>query len=101
MTLNLTKHLQEKDAAAGQRYLVAEGRYSTQEFVDFIWEHYPERAAAKNVTRGKPGHRIPIEAAYTPDNSKSRRELGLEYIPMNTMMADTFGRFIELEQATL
>lgn len=91
----------EKDAAAGQRYLISEGRYSTQTFVDFIWEHYPERAAAKNVPRGNPGTTVPLEAAYTQDNLKSRKELGFEYISVDTMLNDTFKRFVELEEAGL
>lgn len=90
---------QEKEAAAGQRYLITAGRYSTQEFVDYIWKHYPERAAAKNVLRGDPANIYAEDAAYTADNSKSKRDLGLEYTPIDKMMEDTYKRFIELEDA--
>lgn len=93
--------VQEKAAAANQRYIITQGRYSMQTFVDYIWEHYPERAAARGIVRGEPGTTLPIDAAYTADNSKSKKDLGIEYISIEQMLADTYKRFVELEEAGL
>ncbi|KAG9006950.1 methylglyoxal reductase (NADPH-dependent) gre2 [Tulasnella sp. 427] len=87
----------ESSAAPNQRYLVSSGRYSAQQFLDYIWENYPDRAKAKKISKGTPGKLYPEEGTYTSDNSKSRKDLGLTYRDLDTMMDDTFGRFKELE----
>jgi len=88
----------ESEAAANQRYLITEGLYSAQQFVDFIWEHYPDRARAKNITKGTPGKLWPEEGTYTVDNSKGKRDLGLTYRPLDKMMKATLERFVRLEK---
>jgi len=90
----------ESDAAANQRYLITQGRYSTQQFVEYIWEHYPEQAKEKGVTKGTPGTYFPEEGTYTGDNSKSIKDLGLQYRDLDTMQSDTYKRFEQLEAET-
>ncbi|KAG9018648.1 methylglyoxal reductase (NADPH-dependent) gre2 [Tulasnella sp. 427] len=89
--------LQESSAAPNQRYLISSGRYSAQQFLNYIWENYPDRAKAKKISKGTPGKLYPEEGTYTSDNTKSRKDLGLTYRDLDTMMDDTFGRFKELE----
>ena len=63
---------------------------------DFFWKHYPERCEAKHITKGT-GQEFPEGGLYKIDNSKSKKDLGLEYRDFNTMMTDTCKRFEELE----
>ncbi|KAG9000601.1 methylglyoxal reductase (NADPH-dependent) gre2 [Tulasnella sp. JGI-2019a] len=89
----------ESDAAANQRYLITAGSYSAQQFVDYIWKHYPERAQEKGVAKGTPGKLYPDGGVYTADNSKSLRDLsGLEYHSFDDMCHATFERFLVLEK---
>lgn len=87
----------ETSAAPNQRYLISCGRYSAQQFLDYIWQNYLERAKDKKVSKGTPGKLYPEEGTYTSDNSKSKKDLGLRYRDLDTMMDDTFARFKELE----
>jgi len=88
----------ESPAAAGQRYLISEGCFSPQEVTDFIWKHYPERATKYKIDKGTPGQLYPEEGTYHPDNSKSRKDLGLTYNLFDKMCEDLFARFIQLEE---
>lgn len=85
------------EAAANQRYLISQGNFSPQMFVDYIWKHYPERAAAKGIQKYTPGKYYPDEGNYSVDNSKSVRELGLKYTPLDETLKDTLKKFEELE----
>jgi len=87
----------ESPAAANQRYLITQGRYSAQQFLEGIWKEYPDRAAAKNVP--KPAEYFPPEGVYTGDNSKSKKDFGLNYRhDFEGMLVDTLKRFEELEK---
>ncbi|KAG8976977.1 methylglyoxal reductase (NADPH-dependent) gre2, partial [Tulasnella sp. 427] len=83
--------------AANQRYLVSQGNFSPQMIVDYIWKHYPERAAAKGIKRYTPGKYYPEEGVYGVDTSKSVRELGMKYTSFEEMLGDNLKRFEELE----
>ncbi|KAG8916236.1 methylglyoxal reductase (NADPH-dependent) gre2 [Tulasnella sp. 417] len=83
--------------AANQRYIVSQGNFSPQMFVDYIWKHYPERAAAKGINKHTPGKYYPDEGVYGVDTSKSVKELGMKYTPIEDMLRDTLKRFEELE----
>ncbi|KAG8945080.1 methylglyoxal reductase (NADPH-dependent) gre2 [Tulasnella sp. 424] len=85
-------------AAANQRYLVSPGNYSAQAIADYIWKHYPERAAAKGVKKGNPGKLYPDTGVFKVDNSKSIRDLGMTYkYDFDTMLRDTLKKSEELE----
>lgn len=85
-------------SAANQRYLVTGGSYSVQQFLDFVWENYPERAERLKVARGTPGKLWPEGGTYTADNSRSVRDLGLRYRSVEEMCKETFERFVQLEK---
>jgi len=87
----------ESSAAANQRYLITAGTYSAQQILDYIWSRYPERAAAKGVSKGTPGELWPATGTYTADNSKSRRDLGLVYTAFDDMQEAMFSKFVQLE----
>ncbi|KAG8895062.1 methylglyoxal reductase (NADPH-dependent) gre2, partial [Tulasnella sp. 408] len=63
--------IQDSAVAANQRYIISQGNFSPQMFVDYIWKHYPERAAAKGINKHTPGKYYPDEGVYGVDASKS------------------------------
>ncbi|QRW14700.1 NADPH-dependent methylglyoxal reductase GRE2 protein [Ceratobasidium sp. AG-Ba] len=87
----------ESTVAANQRYIVAAGNYSPQQILNYIWDKYPERAKAKGISRGSPQKLWPEGGVFGVDTSKSRRDLGLEYRPLEESMKDMFTRLQELE----
>ncbi|KAG8908991.1 methylglyoxal reductase (NADPH-dependent) gre2 [Tulasnella sp. 403] len=89
----------ETEASANQRYLITAGNLSTQLFLDYIWKHHHDHAQANNVYKGTPGVPLwPEGGVYTGDNSKNKRDLGIQYHSFDAMMADTIARFKELER---
>ncbi|KIO34524.1 hypothetical protein M407DRAFT_240425 [Tulasnella calospora MUT 4182] len=87
----------ESTAAESHRYIVTSGNYSAQQFLDYIWKHYPERAASRNIPKGTPGQLYPEGGVYKADNSKSKRELGMVYRDLDTTLKDMLARFEEIE----
>ncbi|CAE6462467.1 unnamed protein product [Rhizoctonia solani] len=87
----------ESTAAADQRYLIAGGKYSPQQVIDFIWGNYAERAKEKNISKGTPGNLWPEGDVFDVDTTKSQRDLGLKYRPFKECLSDTFSRIVELE----
>ncbi|KAG8989284.1 methylglyoxal reductase (NADPH-dependent) gre2 [Tulasnella sp. 427] len=86
----------ERAEAKGQRYLIINGKHSPQYFANYIWKHYPKRAAEKNVT--KPSDTLyPDGGVYDIDNSQSIRDLGMVYRDLDTMLKDTLAKFERLE----
>lgn len=91
-----TERPQESDAAANQRYLIAEGRFSPQYFVNWMRRQHPRLARSKGLRRGNPSELFPEEGTYTANNSKSKQDLGLTYRSVETMLTDTFDRYAQL-----
>ncbi|KAJ1310164.1 hypothetical protein OPQ81_006908 [Rhizoctonia solani] len=87
----------ESPAAANQRYLIAGGKYSPQEVINYIWEKYPDRAKENNITKGTPGKLWPDGEAFDVDTSKSQKDLGLKYRPFKESLGDTFSKLVDLE----
>ncbi|KAG9006951.1 methylglyoxal reductase (NADPH-dependent) gre2 [Tulasnella sp. 427] len=87
----------ESSATANQRYLITGGNYSAQHFLDYIWEHYPERALSKSISRGVPGQLYPEGGVYKGDNSKSKRDMGLTYRDFDVTLKDMLARFVEVK----
>jgi nucleoside-diphosphate-sugar epimerase len=59
----------------GERFILAGGPYDSQQIVDILRKHYPER---KNIiVEGTPGKIQP--RSQTMDGSKATRVLGIEY----------------------
>ncbi|KAG8914210.1 methylglyoxal reductase (NADPH-dependent) gre2, partial [Tulasnella sp. 418] len=86
----------ETSSTTSERYLITEGTYSIQHVLEYIWQHYPDRARAANLAQ--PGPYYPKEGNYRPDNSKSKQQLGIQYRGIEDMLKDTLPVFIKLEQ---
>ncbi|KAG8722977.1 methylglyoxal reductase (NADPH-dependent) gre2 [Ceratobasidium sp. 395] len=84
--------------AGNNRFLVSEGTYNMGQLSDFIWTNYPERARAKDIPKSTSKDRDPPEGRYYPDNSKSKKILGLQYNSFENMLKDTLEQFIALER---
>ncbi|PTB62742.1 NAD(P)-binding protein [Trichoderma citrinoviride] len=83
-----------KPEAGGQRYLTTWGRFSFQQICDILREEFPE--LRDRVPVGNPGE--PITGVYNVDNSKVKRELGIEFIPLRQIVVDTAKNFLEIEK---
>ena len=83
-----------KPEAGGQRYLTTWGRFSFQQICDILREEFPE--LRDRVPVGNPGE--PITGVYNVDNSKVKRELGMEFIPLRQIVVDTAKNFLEIEK---
>ncbi|GIZ38807.1 hypothetical protein CKM354_000220800 [Cercospora kikuchii] len=85
----------EKDTKKNERYLVACGTYSYADVASALRKAFPERA-----------HKIPdprsaeLSQHYGVDNSQSRTELGLTYIPLEQCVADTGRSLIQVEETS-
>ncbi|KAG8786392.1 methylglyoxal reductase (NADPH-dependent) gre2 [Ceratobasidium sp. 428] len=88
----------ETPEAGNNRFLVSEGTYNMGQLSDFIWTNYPERARAKDIPKSTPKDRDPPEGRYYPDNSKSKKILGLQYNSFENMLKDTLEQFLALER---
>ncbi|KDN40857.1 hypothetical protein RSAG8_07875, partial [Rhizoctonia solani AG-8 WAC10335] len=88
----------EKPGAGNERFFICEGRLSINSVVDYIWKHYPERAQSKGIPKPSPSAAFPETGTYYPDNSKSKTVLGIEYLPIESTLADTLEQFVELEK---
>ncbi|KAG9075742.1 methylglyoxal reductase (NADPH-dependent) gre2 [Ceratobasidium sp. 370] len=97
----------EKPEAGGQRFYVSAGNFNVAQVVDYIWEHYPERAQAKGIPKGAhkdyyltdtAGVGYPTEGCYTSDNSASKRVLGIEYRSFESTLKDQLAQFVALEK---
>ncbi|KAG8919335.1 methylglyoxal reductase (NADPH-dependent) gre2 [Tulasnella sp. 417] len=65
-------------------------------FVDYIWKHYPERAAAKGFNKHTPGKYYIDEGVYGINASKSTMELGMKCTPIEDMLRDTLKSFEDI-----
>ncbi|KAL6872189.1 NAD(P)-binding protein [Trichoderma novae-zelandiae] len=83
-----------KPEAGGQRYLTTVGRFSYQQICDILREEFPELRG--RVPVGNPGE--PIIGVYNVDNSKVKRELGLDFIPLRKIVVDTAQNFLDIEK---
>ncbi|QRW12684.1 NADPH-dependent methylglyoxal reductase GRE2 protein [Ceratobasidium sp. AG-Ba] len=88
----------EKPEAGGQRFFVTAGEFNIAQVVEYIWKHYPDRAAAKGIPKDTSNVGFPSGGYYTVDNSASKRVLGLEYRSFETMLKDQFDQFVVLEK---
>ncbi|KAH8432891.1 SDR family oxidoreductase [Aspergillus melleus] len=79
----------EVEEAAGRRFLIANGKFDYQLAVDVIRREFPQ---LQGVPLGTPG--VATET-YTPDGSKAREVLGLEYRSLERTMVDTVRWLIE------
>ncbi|KJJ31293.1 putative NAD dependent epimerase/dehydratase [Aspergillus flavus AF70] len=85
----------EVPEAGGQRFLVAQGRYSYQRIADILRDKVAE--VRDRVPLGKP--RSGMGDVYGIDASKSENVLGLRYRPLEDSIVDAARSYLKLEQA--
>ncbi|KAK9324565.1 hypothetical protein V1517DRAFT_316810 [Lipomyces orientalis] len=73
----------EAPAAENQRYFVVAGKYSFSDICDIVLKNFPQ-LAGKVPTDGV----IPSKESYNLDNSKSKKDLGIEYISLEQSIVD-------------
>lgn len=86
----------ETPEAAGQRYLTASSGYTYQQVCDIIRKDFPEKRDL--VPEGTPN--APYPDVYKLDTSKIKKELGMEFRPLDTTIHDMVVQFIEIEKAS-
>ncbi|GAW15191.1 hypothetical protein ANO14919_046000 [Xylariales sp. No.14919] len=82
---------QERPEAGGNRFFVTAGLFTNRDLVPIVRKHFPQ-LADKLPDDGVPGGDYPggsIDNIYKYDNSKSIKELGLDYISLEKSVVDT------------
>ncbi|KAL6822660.1 hypothetical protein J3E69DRAFT_381851 [Trichoderma sp. SZMC 28015] len=83
-----------KPETAGQRYLTTAGLFSFQQICDILREEFPNLRG--RVPVGNPGE--PITGVYDVDNTKAKKELGIDFISLRQMVIDTANNFLDIEK---
>lgn len=84
----------ESPEAAGQRYFCTGGGYTFQQICDIIRRDFPEKRDL--VPEGKPN--APYPDVYKVDNSKAKKELGMTFRDLETVIHDQVAEFIRIEK---
>lgn len=84
------------EAAANQRFIITNGGYTYGLFCDIIRKQFPQ---LKDKTPDNAGQ--PMPTVYKIDNSKSKKELGMEYRSMEEYVVDMVISLLELEKTIL
>jgi nucleoside-diphosphate-sugar epimerase len=84
----------EKDAAAGQRYLISGGSYMYQWIADIIRAKFPELES--KTPKGNTGASLP--SVYSVDTSKASKELGIKFTPLEKTVEDGVASLLELQK---
>ena len=87
----------EKDEAKNQRLVMADGRFTYQDFLDIIHKHFPQ--LSKNLPVGKPGSSKEQLANSAKLNfSKTEKILGFKYIGLEQSVVDSVKQIVETEK---
>ncbi|KAE8382328.1 hypothetical protein BDV26DRAFT_299714 [Aspergillus bertholletiae] len=84
----------EVPGAGGQRFLVAQGNFNSQQIADILRDRVAE--VRDRVPLGKP--RSGLGDIFGCDASKSEKVLGLRYRPLEEAVVDAARSFLKLEQ---
>ena len=87
----------EKPEAANQRFLIANGQYSYQIFVDLIKEKFPELASKTPAQPNAVNDAFP-DGVYKIDNSKAKNVLGIKFRPIEETIVDSVKYLQALEK---
>jgi nucleoside-diphosphate-sugar epimerase len=84
--------IERSDVARNQRYLLVAGHFSFDQAAAVISGQRPalKDKVPETDGRGPAPH-------YDTDNSKIRKDLGLEFTPFEKMVLDTVDRLVELQ----
>ncbi len=81
--------IKKHESAAGSRWLACSGVISSQTALDIIHEGEPQ--LSETIGIGKPGSGPEIESGFAKyNNEKTKRESGIEFIPISTTILDVF-----------
>ncbi len=81
--------IKKRESAAGNRWLAVSGVFSSQAALDFIHEKEPQRSETIGI--GKPGSGPELESTFCKfNNEKTKRESGIEFIPLTNTALDIF-----------
>ena len=80
--------------AAGQRYFCTARGYTYQQVCDIIRKDFPEKRDL--VPEGTP--HAPFPDVYKVDNSKAKKELGITFSNLETVIHDQAAEFIRIEK---
>ncbi|RFU28711.1 hypothetical protein B7463_g7601, partial [Scytalidium lignicola] len=84
----------EKLEAAGQRYFTTTGNFSFQQICHILRNELPELGS--RVPEGDENVKLP--PVYKVDNSKTKRELGINFTPLKDIVVDAALNFLEIEK---
>jgi nucleoside-diphosphate-sugar epimerase len=87
----------ESPKAANQRFLITNGGYTYQLFVDILREKFPE-LADKLPKKPNPANEAWPENVYKLDNSKATKDLGIKWRPIEETIVDTVKYLQHLEK---
>jgi nucleoside-diphosphate-sugar epimerase len=87
----------EKPNATNQRFLITNGGYSYQVFVDLLREKFPA-LADKLPAKSNPINEAWPDNVYKLDNSKATNELGIKWRPIEETVEDTVKDLQRLEK---
>lgn len=80
----------EKNEAAGLRFLLTAGPYSSRQLAEIIYEHFPDLRERLPSGERLVGAEIPAEGdIFGFDNTRSMQVLGLVYRPLTPCVVDT------------
>lgn len=86
----------EKDDCIGQRLILAEERFTMQTLADIINQDFPQLRS--KIATGKPKSDVQVLSQIaTLDNSKSRKLLGFDFIPLKQSVDDTVSQLLKVE----
>ncbi|KZS87359.1 NAD(P)-binding protein [Sistotremastrum niveocremeum HHB9708] len=89
----------EKQGLGSHRFVIAAGTFTNKEVADIFREKYPDRASnvPTKLAEGLTPEGEPVGGKYSVDNSKSRKLLGLEYLPIEQSIVDLMTSLKPLE----
>ncbi len=92
--------IKKPKSAAGNRWFAASGVFSSQAALDVIHEKEPQ--LSKTIGIGKPGSGPELEATFCKfNNEKTKRESGIEFIPLSSTALDTFKQIKSLNVSVI
>lgn len=87
----------EKDEAKNKRLVLADARFTYQDFLDIIHKHFPE--VLKNIPVGKPGSsEEDLVNAAKLDFSNTEKILGFKYINLEQSVVDSVKQILAAEK---
>ncbi|KAI5778122.1 hypothetical protein EDC01DRAFT_675582 [Geopyxis carbonaria] len=88
-------HLRAMERTDSERYFTTAGPFTYKDIVVIIAKHFPELVEQGRTPKPETAGDIPPH--YNVDNSKSRRDLGLQYRSLETCVVDLVDSLLHLE----